>query len=59
MLGTRWKNKHVHTIVVITDVIREKENRVILLAKDVKSNLTRKWEEQYFLRHHIELGEEE
>jgi len=58
MIGTKWKNKHVHTLVEIIDLVREKDE-IILLIKNINSNYTHKWEEQYFLRHHIELGEEE
>ena len=65
MLGTKWKNRHVKTIVEIVEVITEKEptqykeNVTVFVVKNIRGNYTNKWEESYFLQHHMLLEEEE
>jgi|5_EtaG_2_1085323.scaffolds.fasta_scaffold23435_2 hypothetical protein len=65
MLGTKWKNRHVKTIVEIVEVITEKEpmqykeNVTVFVVKNIRGNYTTKWEENYFLQHHMLLEEEE
>ena len=65
MLGTKWKNRHVKTIVEIVEVITEKEpmqykeNVTVFVVKNIQGSYTTKWEENYFLQHHMLLEEEE
>ena len=65
MLGTKWKNRHVKTIVEIVEVITEKDPMVyeeditVLVVNNIRGNYTTKWEESYFLKHHTPLEEEE
>tara|TARA_R100000005_G_scaffold96214_1_gene81500 strand:+ start:3652 stop:3849 length:198 start_codon:yes stop_codon:yes gene_type:complete len=65
MLGTKWKNRHVKTIVEIVEVITEKEpmqykeNVTVFVVKNIQGSYTTKWEENYFLQHHMPLEEEE
>ena len=65
MLGTKWKNRHVKTIVEIVEVITEKEptqykeDVTVFVVKNIQGSYTTKWEENYFLQHHMPLEEEE